>query len=250
MRLAAFLLFLFSLYACGERQPQTLLVAAAANVQFAMDTLSAEFHRETGIPCEIIPGSSGKLTAQIREGAPFEVFISADMTYPQELFENGLTTAPPEVYAFGKIVLWTLRNDLELSPAGLTRPGVHHIALANPETAPYGAAAIEALQHFGIFEQTKSRLVFGESISQTNQFIISKTADAGFTAKSVVLSPEMKNRGYWAEIDPEAYRPIAQGAVLIVQQGGVSSEARAFYRFLFSEKARRILQAYGYEVKS
>lgn len=249
MRFFPFSLFLLLLASCESRKPQALVIATAANVQFTMQELIAEFQKETGIPCETVLSSSGKLTAQIREGAPFHVFVSADMTYPQELFKNGLTTGPPEVYAYGKLVLWTLRDDLDPTPERLTQDDVRHIAIANPKTAPYGSAAVEAMRHFGIFEKTEPKLVFGESISQTNQFIISKTADAGFTAKSVVLSPEMKTQGRWVEIDETAYTPIAQGAVVIHRTGEVKAEALEFYRFLFSEKAKQILQAYGYEVK-
>lgn len=250
MRFAASFIFLLSLASCQTRKPQPLIIAAAANVQFAMQELIDAFQKETGAPCEIVLSSSGKLTAQIQEGAPFHVFVSADMIYPEVLFKNGLTTGPPEIYAYGKLVLWTLAEDVEPSPEGLVSDQVRHIAIANPKTAPYGTAAIEALRHFGIFEKTEPKLVYGESISQTNQFIISKTADAGFTAKSVVLSPKMKNKGHWEDVDENAYTPIAQGAV-IIQRGGeeAKNEAREFYRFLFSEKARGILQAYGYEVK-
>jgi molybdate transport system substrate-binding protein len=249
MRSIHFFILLLSLVSCENRKPQALVIATAANVQFAMQELVATFQKETGILCETVLSSSGKLTAQIQEGAPFHVFVSADMTYPEELHKNGLTTGPPEVYAYGKLVLWTLRNDLDLTPEQLTQDDVRHIAIANPKTAPYGSAAVEALRHFGIFEKTEPKLVFGESISQTNQFIISKTADAGFTAKSVVLSPELKTKGRWTEVDETAYTPIAQGAVVIQRQGEVKSGALEFYRFLFSEKARQILQAYGYEVK-
>ena len=249
MRFALFFLLLLTLVSCENRKSQALVIATAANVQFAMQELIAEFENETGIPCETVLSSSGKLTAQIREGAPFHVFVSADMTYPEDLFKNGLTTGQPEVYAYGKLVLWTLRSDLDPTPERLTRDDVRHIAIANPKTAPYGSAAVEAMRHFGIFEKTEPKLVYGESISQTNQFIISKTADAGFTAKSVVLSPEIKTQGRWVEIDQTAYTPIAQGAVVIQRNGEAKSEALEFYRFLFSEKAKQILQAYGYEVK-
>ncbi len=249
MRFALFFLLLLTLVSCKNRKSQALVIASAANVQFAMQELIAEFQNETGIPCETVLSSSGKLTAQIREGAPFHVFVSADMTYPEDLFKNGLTTGPPEVYAYGKLVLWTLRSDLDPTPERLTQDDVRHIAIANPKTAPYGSAAVEAMRHFGIFEKTEPKLVYGESISQTNQFIISKTADAGFTAKSVVLSPEIKTQGRWVEIDQTAYTPIAQGAVVIQRNGEVKAEAMEFYRFLFSEKAKQTLQAYGYEVK-
>lgn len=229
---------------CQDDRKQAIVIATAANVQFAMDELIRAFSEESGTTCETVLGSSGKLTAQISEGAPFDVFVSADMKYPEELYKNGLTTGPPEIYAYGKLVLWTLSDSLP----DLTDRRVKHIAIANPKTAPYGTAAVEALKNAGILERVQDKLVYGESISQTNQFIISKTADVGFTAKSVVLSPEINGQGRWEEIDEKAYTPIAQGAVIIQQREPLKKGAEAFYLFLFSEKAKQILQHYGYRV--
>lgn len=241
------LLILLLLTACETRKPKALVIATAANVQFAMEELTSEFTKITGIRCETVLSSSGKLTTQIMEGAPFHVFISADMSYPEQLFKRGLTTGPPEVYAYGKLVLWTMRDGLEPSLGLLTDDAVRHVAIANPKTAPYGTAAVQALENAGIFEKIKPKLVYGESISQTNQFIISKTADAGFTAKSVVLSPEMKDRGRWVEMEADTYAPIAQGAVLLKKTGSMTEAAEAFHRFLFSENAKTILKKYGYD---
>ena len=126
---------------------------------------------------------------------------------------------------------------------------VKHIAIANPVTAPYGTAAIEVLNHHHVYEDVKSKLVYGESISQTNQFIVSKSAEVGFTAKSVVLSPEMKGKGNWTDIDEADYTPIAQGAVVLKHRGSHDGDAQKFYNFLFSPKAKDILENFGYSVK-
>ncbi len=227
-----------------------LTIATAANVQFAMRELIRTFTQETGIKCHMILSSSGKLTAQINAGAPFDVFVSADVKYPQELYENGLTQEPPEIYAYGKLVIWSFNEPIDSSFERLASEKIQHIAIANPKTAPYGAAAVEALKHYGVYQMTKEKLVFGESIAQTNQFIFSQSANLGFTSKSVVLSTSMKGRGYWMEVEEAAYSPLAQGVVVIKRPEANQAEedAEKFYKFLFSKKAKSILVDFGYQV--
>jgi molybdate transport system substrate-binding protein len=224
-----------------------LAIATAANVQYPMAELTREFTAASGVDCDVILGSSGKLTAQIRNGAPYDIFISADMKYPGELYKDGFATNRPKVYAFGRLVLWTL-DSIAPSITNLDSPYYQHIAIANPETAPYGKAAVETLKYYKLFDKLQGKLVYGESISQTNQFIISRTARAGFTAKSVVLSPKMKDHGAWTEVDEKSYTPIAQGAVIVERHDKNSPEAVIFYDFIFSEKAKEILKKYGYLV--
>ena len=245
-KLSFFAVFITILIACNVRKEPNLTIAAAANVQFAMEELTGLYIQKTGERCDVIPSSSGKLTAQIKEGAPYDLFISADMKYPEELYRSGLTTGPPKAYAFGKLVLWTMMESLQPTPALLTDNRVKHIALANPKTAPYGEAAIAALQFLHLYELAQPKLVFGESISQVNQFVISKTAEVGFTAKSVVLSPKMKGQGQWSEVPQEAYPPIAQGVVVL--KNGQLEKAEAFYSFLFSAEGKAVLEKYGYAV--
>ncbi|HLF32721.1 MAG TPA: molybdate ABC transporter substrate-binding protein [Cyclobacteriaceae bacterium] len=236
------------LASCSPR-PEKLIIATAANVQFAMDGLVKEFASESGIPCEIILGSSGKLTAQIMAGAPYDVFVSADMKYPQELHAAGKTTDKPEVYAYGLLVLWTVREDIEPELDMLNDDRVMHVAIANPRTAPYGEAAREALVNYRLYEKVAGKLVYGESIAQVNQFILSGTAEAGFTSKSMVLSGEMQNKGRWTEVDRTLYSPIAQGAVIIRREGKDPAHAEDFYNFLYSENAQDILKNSGYLAK-
>ena len=133
-----------------------------------------------------------KLTAQIKQGAPFDIFVSADMKYPQDLFESSFSKEPPWVYALGKLVLWSKGRKLESVRSALQDSGVQHIAIANPMTAPYGKAAKEVLVKYHLWDEIQPKLVFGESISQTNQFIQSGAADFGFTAKSIVMAPQMQ----------------------------------------------------------
>ncbi|MCO5724073.1 molybdate ABC transporter substrate-binding protein [Robiginitalea marina] len=234
---------------CGPRKTgEGITLAVAANMQYAMEEIAGAFTEQTGIPCELVVSSSGKLTAQIREGAPFDVFISADLKYPRDLEASGLATLPPEVYAYGKLVLWTLEEGLEPSLEVLTSDAVRHIALANPKTAPYGQAAMETLERTGLLEPVRNKLVYGESISQTNQFITSRAAEIGFTALAVVRSPEMRDQGAWIAIDPGLYQPIAQGIVLVRHPDRDPQRALAFYTFVFSTEAKAILKRYGYTV--
>jgi molybdate transport system substrate-binding protein len=225
-----------------------LNIAVAANMQFAIQAISKAFTNKTGIACDLVISSSGKLTAQIKESAPYDLFISADMKYPAELFKTGFAVDQPKIYAYGKLVLWSMINGIKPSFDILTNPEIIHIAIADPKTAPYGEAAIEALKHYGIYDSIKDKLVYGESISQTNQFIISKAAEVGFTAKSVVLSPEMKGKGEWINVDEASYEAIAQGVVIIKQKSSQRNNSEKFYNFLFSADAKKILEDFGYSV--
>ena len=233
-----------------DAQPH-ITIAVAANVQYAMDELKAEFKKESGIEVSVVIGSSGQLTAQIKEGAPFDVFISADMKYPLSLYSNKDAVDSPKVYAEGSLVIWTMRKEIgfdkELNI--LLSDKVSKIAAANPRTAPYGIASIEAMKHSEIYEKIKNKLIFGESIASVNQFIYSKAVEAGFTSKSVVLSPKMKGKGKWMEIEHDAYKPIKQGCVILKYgYNNHQKESMKFYDFLFSAKSKSILSNFGYIV--
>lgn len=231
----------------SNKKPR-LLIATAANMQFAMEELILEFALKYDIDCELVLSSSGKLTAQIKEGAPYDVFVSANMKYPNDLEKAGRNLTPPKVYAYGKLVLWTLNHNLIPSLETLSDTEIEHIALANPKTAPYGKAAIETLTYYKLNQPLTPKLVYGESISQTNQFIHSGAVEIGFTAKSVVLSKSMKNQGKWVEIDDLAYNPIEQGIVVLKQPEKDHSAAMKFYNFMFSEEAQVILTQFGYTI--
>jgi len=233
---------------CTSAGADTLTVAVAANVQYAFDDIQAEFKKETGHDIKPVYNSSGKFAAQIMNGAPFDVFLSADMEYPDKLHKEGFTAAAPKIYAHGTIVLWT-RKDVDLGnwQAALSGPAIGKIAVANPKTAPYGRETMKALAHFKLDDALKQKFVFGESISQTNQYIHSRAADAGFTAKSVVVSPEMKGQGKWVDLPKESYQPIAQGIVVLRHgQKNNAKLAQQFHDFVLSPKSRAILERYGY----
>lgn len=227
-------------------QQPTLVIAVAANMQVAAESLAEVFSSQTGIRCEVTAGSSGSLAAQIREGAPYDVFLSADMHAPQALFEEGFATEPPIIYARGRLVLWTLTEGLDPSLELLTSDAIRHLALANPRTAPYGTAAMEVLTRHGLAEQVKEKLVFGESISQTNQFILSGSAEIGFTALSTVLAPAMQNQGKWVEMDSSWHTPMRQGIIWLNRDSTRAEAARKFAGFVTSTEAAGILRGFGY----
>lgn len=228
----------------------TLNVAVAANVQYAFDDIAAEFKKESGIDVKASYGASGKLTNQIMNGAPFDVFLSADMAMPSKLAEGGFASGKAKPYAYGTLVLWTMKDlDLKNWANTLTSDKVAKIAVAMPQAAPYGREAIRALAHYKIDKTVEAKLVFGESINHANQYIQTQAADVGFTAKSVVVSPELKGQGRWVEVPKKAYAPIAQGVVVLKQADkNDPAAAKRFYDFLSSRKARAVFQRFGYQL--
>lgn len=235
------------LYACGNPDTERVLtIAGASNMQFALEEITDAFKAQTGIPCRVVSASSGKLTAQISEGAPYDILVSADVKYPDKLYTEGFTLGPPRVYAFGKLVLWTALEDIDPDLSVLSRDEIRYIAIANPKTAPYGQAALEVLQYNNLDSALQEKLVFGESIGQVNQFIRSGSAEIGFTAMSVVSASQFESIGRWAVLDSLQYKPIEQGVVVIRQQDRKGENALLFEDFLFSGAARAILRKYGY----
>ncbi|MDE2429049.1 MAG: molybdate ABC transporter substrate-binding protein [Burkholderiales bacterium] len=226
----------------------SLSVAVAANVQYAFNDLKDAFRQDTGHEVQGSFSSSGKFVAQIENGAPFDVFLSADMRFPEQLYKDGFSTAAPQIYAYGALVLWTTKDvDLNSWQQSLRSDKIAKIAVANPKTAPYGRETVRLLNYYKLDQTLQSKLVFGESIAQTNQYIHSGVADAGFTAKSVVLAPAMQGQGKWVDLPKAAYQPIAQGAVILKHgRENNAAVAQQFYDFLYSAKARAIFERYGY----
>lgn len=237
------------LLSCDKEHKDKLRIAVAANLQFAIQELADDFSQRSGVECEIIISSSGKLTAQIIEGAPFDLLLSADMKYPQELYDRKFTLFQPDIYAYGNLILWTLHEDVEPELEFLLSEQITHIAIGNPKTAPYGVSAMEVLRKFGIEEAVQKKLVYGESIAQTNQFIISRSVDLGFTSKSVVMSSQMKDRGQWSEIDKDLYSPMAQGMVVLNSRKSFESKAIKFRDYVLSSEGKEILHKFGYDMK-
>ncbi len=226
-------------------------VAIAANLAGVMELIKAEFEKDNpGTRVELVSGSSGKLTAQILEGAPFDLFASADTVYPQKLKDAGFVIKGPEVYVKGYLVIFSNAGvDLSGGIQVLASDKVKTIAIANPNVAPYGREAIAALQKAGIYERVKGKLVMAENISQTLQFALSST-DAAITGKSLLFSPAMRSKyaegQYWKDIDPSLYSPLAQSMV-VLKKGAGKADVLRFYDFVLSEKAKLIFSSYGYD---
>jgi len=243
------LCFSMLLLVTAAASAQQLHIAVAANAQFVAIKIKEAFKKETGMDAVLTISSSGKLTAQIEQGAPFNVFLSADMKYPEELYSKGLTTGKPQVYAYGALVLWTIKDiNLNKDLSTLLNKDLKKIAIANPKLAPYGEAAVQALTRQDLLSKVQQKLVYGESIAQVNQYLLSGAADVAFTAKSVVLDSAVSGKGKWIEVDQKWYDPIAQGIVVIKQSdAGQMSAANKFYQFIFSKKAKDIFKKYGYK---
>lgn len=239
---------LASLACASALAAQTITVAAAANMKYAVNDIAKEFTKESGIDVKIITGASGKLTQQIMSGAPYDAFLSADVEFPAKLAQGGFTTTPSQVYAYGKLVLWSDTGiDLSKGVTIVTDPSVKKIAVANPKTAPYGTEAMNAMKYYKVADDAASKIVTAESISQVGSYVTSKAVDIGFMAKSIVLSPEMKNVGKWVEVDPRSYNTIDQ-AMVGLKNGSPENQiaAKKFLRFMSSPKALEILKSSGY----
>ena len=224
------------LMGCSKSGPEPLNIAVASNSRTAVEEIAMAFTDSTGIPCNIISASSGKLSAQIMEGAPFDLFLSADMDYPQDLWDQGYGQEEPWIYTRGVLVIWSMDSTL-LHLDSLSSSSIEKIALANPRNAPYGKAAMEAMGSAG--ETLNSKLVYGENVSQASQFLISDAAELVFTSKSVALNGE----GYWKTVNMDSYAALDQGVLRISE----SESGRRFYEFLKSEGSLEILTKYGYE---
>ncbi len=227
---------------------QTLRVAAAADLQFAMNDLAGQFEKKTGTMVAVSYGSSGNFRAQIENGAPFDVFFSADAQYPEQLVKSGVADAQSLfIYAHGHLVIWApAGSNLQLAQKGfdaLKDSRVIKIAIANPEHAPYGRAAVAALQKAGLYDELKSKLVLGENISQAAQYAQSGSAQAGLIALSLTYAESMKGGERW-EIPAEYYPPIVQKAV-IVSGSKNKSAAAEFLEFVKSAEGRSTFTKYG-----
>jgi molybdate transport system substrate-binding protein len=230
-------------------QGKEIRIAAAADLKFAMGELAEKFEKQTGTKVNVTFGSSGNFFSQIQNGAPFDLFFSADIEYPQELEAAGL--AEPGTlyeYAVGRIVIWTPADaKVDVANLGwktLLDARVEKIAIANPEHAPYGRAAVAALQKAGIYEAVKAKLVYGENISQAAQFVQSGNAQAGIVAMSLAMSPAMRDGKRW-DIPVEMHPAIEQGAI-VLRDARNKEAARAFLEFVKSAAGRATLAEYGF----
>lgn len=238
------LLLLCSFLSAGE-----IKIAVAANVSYAMNDLIKAFSKiYPEIKVKVTLGSSGKLTAQIKNGAPYQLFMSANMNYPQSLYKSKIALTQAVVYAQGGLALLSqkkrdFRPGLEL----LKDQDISKVAIANPKTAPYGQAALQAMKNAGVYREIKDKLVYAESIAQTVSYTLVAT-DIGIIAQSSLYASKMKRfkKGmHWRAIDTKLYTPINQG-IVILKAGRDNAEVKAFYSFILGKQAQKILQDFGY----
>lgn len=230
---------------------QEIRVAAAADLQSAFADIAAQFEKNSGISVKLTYGSSGDFFHQIENGAPFDMFFSANLDYAKQLRAAGL--ALPESYyeyARGKIVLWSrqeIKLELSSSLQILVHPSIRRVAIANPQHAPYGQAAVAALKKENIYDKVQNKLVFGENISQAASFVLSGAADAGIIALSLARSPNMRDKGYYVEIPSADYPPIEQACV-ILRSSRNKEAANQFLVFIKTPEVAKLLGSYGFEL--
>jgi len=244
----AVFLFLFVAQLCAAEE---ITVAAAADLQFAFQDLATRFEKETGKHVKLIFGSSGNFFAQIQNGAPFDLFFSADVDYPKRLEAAGLAE-PGTIYPYakGKIVIWARNEskfDLSRGLQILLDPGIRKIAIANPDHAPYGRAAVAALHHQNIYDQVFAKFVLGENISQTASFVLSGSADVGIVALSLALAPSLKQKGKYVEIPSDEY-PVIEQAAVVLKSSPNKEVARQFLDFLKTPAIQNVLRTYGFSI--
>lgn len=231
---------------------EELTIAAASDLNFAFKELVVEYEKKMGVGIKLSLGSSGNFFSQIQNGAPYDLYFSADVGYPKKLEEAGLAV-PGSLYryAVGRIVLWaSARSSLAVEQHGmeaLLDPSVKRIAIANPKHAPYGRAAVAAMQHFKVHDRVKDKLVLGENISQTAQFVESGASDIGIIALSLALAPVMKDAGKYWEIPADAHPVIEQGAI-IIKSSRNQDAARKFLEFVKGTQGQEIMKRYGFIV--
>ena len=250
-RLALLVLTLGIIWSACPAFAGEILVAAAADLNFAFKELIGEFEQQTGNHVKLTLGSSGNFFSQIQNGAPFDLYFSADIGYPKKLEEAGLVV-PGSLYpyAVGRIVLWTSNEshlDLSKGLEILRKPTVKKIAIANPKHAPYGRAAVAAMEYFKVYDQVKDKLILGENISQAAQFIESGACDIGIIAFSLAVAPAMKSKGTYWEVPAEAHPPLEQGAV-ILKSSKQQESARQFLEFIKGPHGQEVMKRYGFTV--
>ncbi len=232
------------------RAAEELSLAAASDLKFAMDDICMTFEEiNPGIEIRVSYGSSGNFFAQIKQGAPFDIFFSADSSYPKFLEEEGLAVRGTRgLYAVGKIVLWIPKKsklNFQKELKVILEPEVKRLAIANPKHAPYGRAAEEALRYYGLWDKVQDKLIYGENISQTAQFVQTGAADAGIIALSLAISPRMENEGdYWI-IPAVSYSRLEQ-AYIVLQRGKDKSSVKSFLEFVQGKNGKKILSRYGF----
>lgn len=237
-------------WAQDKQHAAELVVAAASDLSTALQEIADGYEKKTGVKVKLSFGASGALTQQIQNGAPFDLFFSADMDYPRQLIAAGAADEPSLYqYAVGRLVLW-VPADSSLDPEHqgmkvLLDPSVKKIALANPQHAPYGRAAVAALKQAGVYDHVADRLVLGENVSQAAQFVESGNAQAGFVALAHAVAPGMRGQGKYWEVPANFYPPLAQG-LIVLSHSQHKKEAAQFMEYFKRKEVAELLQKYGF----
>lgn len=226
---------------------EKITIAAASDLKYCLDEVVADFRKaHAGDEVEVVYGSSGKFKTQIEQGAPFDLFFSADIGFPRELLKSNLAVAEVHPYAIGRLVIWSKTIDASsMKIADLTRADIQKIAIANPQHAPYGKRAEEALRASGIWDKVEGKLVYGENIAQTAQFAESGNAQVGIIALSLVLGPEMGGKGSYSIVPDGLHEPLEQGFV-ITKRAADNTLAQAFAEYMGSRQTRAVMVRYGF----
>ncbi len=247
MRTRIILLLLAATFASTTLASEKITIVAASDLKGCLDEVAANFRKaHAGAEIEVVYGSSGKFKTQIEQGAPFDLFFSADIAFPRELLNANLAVGEVHSYATGRLVLWSKTIDAStLKVADLTRADIQKIAIANPQHAPYGKRAEEALRASGVWEQVESKLVYGENIAQTAQFADSGNAQVGIIALSMVLGPEMAGKGSYNLVPETLHEPLEQ-AFVITRRAADNTLAKAFADYVGSGQTRAVMVRYGF----
>lgn len=232
-------------------QAQKVSVAAASDLKFALDSIISVYQKQhPSEKIQVTYGSSGKFFEQIQYDAPFDLYFSADVSYPQKLKEQGFAISEVKTYGIGRIVIWSKKINPNIEKMNsLLNPKLNKIAIANPDHAPYGEKAKESMQYYKIYDQVKSKFVYGENISQTAQFVELGAADIGIVALSLALSPTMKKAdGKYYVIPEKSHQPLEQGYV-VLKHAKKNPNAVKFYNFVATPAAIAILTHFGFTQK-
>lgn len=248
--LCTVVMFLMICFPDNVRADEKILIAVASDLNFAMNKICHDFEKaHPGVKVEVSYGSSGNFYAQIKQGAPYDIFFSADASYPALLEEEGFAVKDQKrLYAVGRIVLWIPKKSVLNPRKGLNiilEPGLKKLAIANPKHAPYGRAAEESLRYYGLWDKVQGKLVFGENISQTAQFVQTGATDAGIIAMSLAISPGMADRGSYWMIPTESYSRLEQ-VYTVLQRGKDKSSVKAFLAFAQEKNGKKILSDFGF----
>jgi molybdate transport system substrate-binding protein len=246
-RFLTWALVAFALLLALTARAEKVTIAAAADLKFAMDEIVARFKMTNSADeVDAVYGSSGKFHTQIQQGAPYDLFFSADIAYPLELAKSGFAAPDVKPYAVGRIVLWSTSLDAtKMTLGGLTDPKITRIAIANPKHAPYGKRAEEALRASGLWDKVEPRLIYGENIAQTAQYVQTGNAQVGIIALALAVSPELANKGgYWL-IPDTLHTPLTQGFVITKRAEG-NAAAKRFADFMSSKAARVVMGKFGF----